>query len=235
MSIKSAIARLFRAQVRLALEELQAEPRRGALPHDYERIAWKLAAEDSARYLLNHMQAAENFVTAHRLREHALTLCAVDGLILEFGVFSGASIKQIAATTKQEVHGFDSWEGLPEDWTHWQKSGRFSTEGRLPDMTGFDNVRLHKGWFENTLPVFLESHPGPIRFLHIDCDLYSSTKTILDLCRERIVSGTVIVFDEYLNYPGWQQHEIKAWKEAGVSYRYAGFASGEYAVSVVCV
>ena len=72
--------------------------------------------------------------------------------------------------------------------------------------------------------------------MHIDCDLYSSTRTVLSLLEPRIVPGTIIVFDEYLNYPGWQAHEKRAFAEfvgrTGCRYDYLGFASGEFAVSV---
>jgi hypothetical protein len=64
-----------------------------------------------------------------------------------------------------------------------------------------DNVRLHSGWFEGSIPAWLEANPGPVAFIHIDCDIYTSTRTIFTLLAERIVSGTVIVFDEDFNYP----------------------------------
>ena len=54
------------------------------------------------------------------------------------------------------------------------------------------NVRLYRGWFEDTLPAFCEQHPGPIAFLHLDADLYSSTRTVFDLLGDGIVPGTVI-------------------------------------------
>lgn len=47
----------------------------------------------------------------------------------------------------------------------------------------------------------------------MDCDPYSSTKTIFDFLGDRIKVGTVILFDEYLNYPGWRMHEHKAFTE----------------------
>ena len=106
----------------------------------------------------------------------------------------------------------------------------------MPDMSGHPNVRLHKGWFDATLPKFLESETGPVRFLHVDSDLYSSANCVLTLLEKRIVTGTVIQFDEYLNYPGWQRHEYKAFAEfcerTGMKYRYLAFASSDQAVSV---
>jgi hypothetical protein len=202
---------------------------------NYVDKAYEVAALESATYLVARMQAAADFITAAAVREHALAQCEVNGLVLEFGVADGGSLRQISALTAQQVHGFDSFEGLPEDWTHFQKKGRFSRTG-APPVLNAPHVRLHKGWFDETLPAFLFEHEEPARFIHIDCDLYSSTHTVLGLLGARIVPGTVIVFDEYLNYPGWQSHEHKAFAEfierSGARYRYLGFASSECAVSV---
>jgi hypothetical protein len=46
-----------------------------------------------------------------------------------------------------------------------------------------------------------------------DSDIYSSARTIFECLGKRIASGTVIVFDEYLNYPNWERHEHRAWQE----------------------
>jgi hypothetical protein len=212
---------------------------RAPMPHpkriDYEMVAWLLASSSSAEYLIQRMMSAENFVHAGPLLDFALERCTLDGLIMEFGVFRGASLRAIARRVTQEVHGFDSFEGLPRDWTYFQKQGRFSLQGQAPQFEEA-NIRVHQGWFDQTLPPFLAQHPGPARFIHIDCDIYASTRTVLELLKPRIVSGTVIVFDEYLNYPGWQQHEYRAFQEfvaqAGIAYRYIGFASSDYAVAV---
>lgn len=134
-----------------------------------------------------------------------------EGLVLEFGVCHGTSIRQIAALVNADVHGFDSFEGLPEAWHHDPK-GSYSTHGALPSVP--NNVTLHAGWFEDTLPKFLEENSGPVRFANIDCDLYSSTKTILELLAQRIVPGTVIVFDEYIGNLKWREDEFKAFQEA---------------------
>lgn len=141
---------------------------------------------------------------------------AVDnGLVLEFGVRFGSSIRQIAALAGQEVHGFDSFEGLPEAWHH-EPRGSYSTKGAMPSIP--ENVILHAGWFEDTLPGFLETHSAPVRFMNIDCDLYSSTKTVFDLLAERIIAGTVMVFDEYISHEHWRDDEFRAFQEAVVKY-----------------
>jgi tetratricopeptide (TPR) repeat protein len=147
------------------------------------------------------------------------------GLILEFGVRFGTTIRQIAGLVEQQVYGFDSFEGLPEAWHHEQK-GSYTTQGRLPQVP--DNVILHKGWFADTLPEFVKIHNDPVRFMNIDCDLYSATKTILDALASQIVSGTVIVFDEYIGNEHWREDEFKAFQEAvntyGWNYEYLAFS-----------
>jgi hypothetical protein len=230
------VAELARREAKAALTDFLTQPSAHPRQLNYERMAYIQASMDSARYLISHMLGALDLVMADAVRHHALQHCAVDGLMMEFGVFDGTSLAKIARSTSQEVHGFDSFEGLPEDWTHFQKKGRFSLDGVLPSLSAIKNIKLHKGWFQDTLPGFLAEHPGPARFVHIDCDLYSSAATVLSLLADRIVPGTIIVFDEYLNYPGWQEHELKAFAEfvarTGAKYKYLGFASSECAVSV---
>ncbi len=137
------------------------------------------------------------------------------GLILEFGVRFGNTIRQIAGLVRQPVHGFDSFEGLPEQW-HQEAKGSYSTRGELPVVPR--HVTLHAGWFEDTLPLFLQQHQGPIRLINVDCDIYSSTKTVLEQLAPRMVVGSVIVFDEYIGNEHWREDEFKAFQEAVASY-----------------
>lgn len=141
----------------------------------------------------------------------ALDAASLDGLVLEFGVYHGRSLRLIAARSPSTAHGFDSFEGLPEAWSAAEGAGAYSTHGRIPEVPG--DVRLHGGWFENSLPPFLASHPGPVRIAHIDCDLYSSTRTVLTQLRERLVPGSVLLFDDMLGYPGYEAHELRAFEE----------------------
>jgi Tfp pilus assembly protein PilF len=147
------------------------------------------------------------------------------GLVLEFGVRHGNTIRQIAKLTNQDVHGFDSFEGLPEAW-HTEAKGSYTTKGEIPSVPG--NVQLHVGWFEDTLPRFLETHEGSVRFINIDCDIYSSTQTVLELLAPRMAAGSVIVFDEYIGNAHWREDEFKAFQEAvrkyGWEYEYLCFS-----------
>lgn len=138
--------------------------------------------------------------------------CSFDGgLYLEFGVYQGHSLTYLSSLTKNIFYGFDSFQGLPEDWGTWGKKGTF----RLDDVPNLKskNIELVIGLFEDTLDEFLETHKENISFIHIDCDLYSSTKTIFNKMKNRFVPGTVLLFDEIVNYPIYYEHEIKAFSE----------------------
>lgn len=190
----------------------------------------RLAAKrDSVNYILANMPNARVMDDRLALLRYALRQAPEEGLILEFGVEQGASIRCLGETTKRTVHGFDSFAGLPADWTGTKETkGKFDMGGKLPQVPA--NVKLHVGWFDKTLPAFLAANPGNVAFLHVDCDIYESTKIVFDLLGGRIASGTIIVFDEYYNYPGWRQHEFKAFQEfiAASGKRYDYFAiSGE--------
>ena len=90
-----------------------------------------------------------------------------------------------------------------------------SPASAVPPVVGLDNVQFHKGWFHETLPQFLNDHTEPVAFVHADADLYSSTITFLKMICERKLfrKGSVIVFDEFWNYPNWENGEYKAWLE----------------------
>jgi hypothetical protein len=145
-----------------------------------------------------------------------------DGLWMEFGVFRGATLTQIANwkktfcnNTNQPVYGFDTFTGLPTNWRPTYNTGAFS----IPNGTVISvpsNVVLVKGLFIDTLPTQLrlidqifKCHT-PVSFIHIDCDVYEGARDVLFLLGSRLVSGSILVFDELFNYPGYEKHEIKA-------------------------
>ena len=193
------------------------------------------AKREAVAYIRSHMTGAMMARDRFDLLRFALREIRLSGLVLEFGVEKGASLTTLAEGYKGEVHGFDSFEGLPEDWAGtYERRGKFSLNGRLPKVP--PNAKLHVGWFDRTLPKFLQETPGDVALLHVDCDIYSSTKTIFEGLAPRIRPGTVIVFDEYFNYPAWRQHEYKAFQEfvTGNNHRYSyiGFSSEKGHVAV---
>lgn len=193
---------------------------------------WMRASLESAEYVDHHMPGVMCFENDIALLSYILTSDRIGGHILELGVASGRTINYIAQRVEHEVHGFDSFQGLPEDWTPQFKKGAFAQEP--PAVAG--NVKLHVGLFDKTIAKFAEDYLGAISVIHIDCDLYSSTKVALDILTSRIMPGTKIIFDEYFNYPGWQHHERKAFSEFcrknGVSYKYLGYVPSHQQVAV---
>jgi tetratricopeptide (TPR) repeat protein len=194
-------------------------------------------AVDSWRYVQEHRAPTTRlFTTTRETLLHALAAAPAEGLVVELGVRYGITTRWIAAAASGPVHGFDSFEGLPEGW-HVQPKGIYSTHGEVPELPA--NVELHVGLFHDTLPAFLATTAGPLRFAHVDCDLYSSTRTVLEALGDRIVPGSVLLFDEYLINDAWREDEHKAFQEhvaaRGLRYEYLAFGipSGQAAVRVL--
>jgi hypothetical protein len=118
-----------------------------------------------------------------------------DGLYLEFGVASGETINFISKyVLDKTVYGFDTFTGLPENWGDVWPAGYFAQHS-MPKCR--ENVTLVPGLFETTLVPFLREHlKEHISFVHIDCDLYSATKYVLEKLDPLLVSGSILCFDE---------------------------------------
>jgi hypothetical protein len=143
-----------------------------------------------------------------------LNLARSDGMIMEFGVYKGRSTRRIANLIGDRIlYGFDSFNGLPDDWllddgTVYVRRGSFSTK-----QTVFPgNVTLVVGLFQDTLPSFLAAHKETVAFVHIDCDLYSSTKFVLASLRPRLID-TIVVLDDYRGNPANDHNVGRAFKE----------------------
>jgi hypothetical protein len=124
----------------------------------------------------------------------------IEGHWAEFGVREGQTMNYLLeAKPHQVIHAFDSWEGLPEEW--YDGSNSYQKGDMKVEVPNFPtNVKCHKGWFEDTIDPWKDRHPGPMAYVHIDCDLYSSAKTVLEKLNDRIVTETILVFDEMANF-----------------------------------
>lgn len=156
--------------------------------------------------------------------EYAVSKIKIDGFVLEFGVHTGSTINFISNHLPNDiVYGFDSFEGLPEDWNislnkkyNKHKRGYFAVD-ELPTVN--NNVKLLKGFFNQSLKPWIDQYqPKQIKFLHIDSDLYSSAIYVLQTLNNLIVPGTIVVFDEFYpwgrkRYETWEEHEYRALKE----------------------
>lgn len=240
-TLKVKVSQFLAKGVRLVLKEIVKQSAKQSDPPNIWVHLWQKAANETADYVEKNMLTAPYYdsdpqLSHPQLLELALSKVQIDGLNLEFGTgWKAKSINFLAERIKGTLHGFDSFEGLPEPWFGKLGKGTFSTNGQLPIVR--ENVKLHPGWFDKTLPKFAATYEGQIAFMHIDCDLYSSTKIVFDILGDRISSGTVIQFDEYFNYPGWRNHEYKAFQEfvdnRGVKYEYLGYCASGFAVAVI--
>ena len=135
---------------------------------------------------------------------------------LEFGVFEGESIREwarIVPSADSTFVGFDSFEGLPEDWGHafaTTKKGAFATGGRIPEIAD-PRVSFVKGWFNETLPQYVRELRADDKqlIINLDADLYTSTTLVLHQLNGIMTSGTMLIFDEFGN----PLHEYRALKD----------------------
>lgn len=179
-----------------------------------ERWRQRRALEETGLFIETFMPLTPSFDGRYALMRFCarqVEVADIAGLCCEFGVAAGQSINYLARLLpKRTIFGFDSFEGLPEDWRDGRGKGTFKLS-EPPKVAR--NVVLIPGWFDQSLPIFLKEHPEPVAFLHLDCDLYSSTRTVFEALRKRIQPGTIILFDEFFNYPGWKEGEHKAFSE----------------------
>lgn len=191
------------------------------------------AVVSSARFARASMPDAAMLPGPLETLAHALAAAPTGGMALEFGVYTGGTLTAIAEQRGDgRVWGFDSFQGLPELWRSGFDTGAFAVDG-LPEVAG---AELVVGLFGDTLPGFLAEHPGPVDFLHVDSDLYSSAVTVLDQVGPRLRPGSIVLFDEFLNFPEWEEHEARAWWEHAaeheVRYTYVGYTLDNEQVAV---
>lgn len=134
----------------------------------------------------------------------------------EFGVASGASFRWWLNENKNPqsaFYGFDTFEGLPEDW-HFYKKGDMSFN--IPQVDD-ERASFFKGLFQDTVPGFIKQiqpNNEAVKVFHMDADLYSSTLYVLTYFAPYLNKGDVIFFDEF-NVPN---HEFAAWNDFTRSY-----------------
>ena len=149
-------------------------------------------------------------------REELFELIAAEAgerqvLYLEFGVHEGDSVRLWARLLRNPVshlHGFDSFLGLPHDWSlEGHPRGHFSTGGAVPEIDD-PRVRFFPGWFEDTLPDY-EWPDHEVLVVMLDADLYSSTQTVLRFAAEKLVPGSFLYFDQFHH----RADELRAFSE----------------------
>lgn len=183
--------------------------------HDPERLSSVVG-----HILQSYRVQTTDLKGAHKAKDRfdALSIAATQtrakaGIAMEFGVFQGVTLRHIAKEIgpKRRVIGFDTFEGLPDDWGDLLEKGTFAT--KLPSFEDQKNASLEVGRIEATLPEFLRRAPQPISLVHIDCPFYHINIFILERVLPFMAAGSVVVFDEYYGYPTYEDHEFKAWAE----------------------
>lgn len=145
----------------------------------------------------------------------------------EFGVENGTTARIFHEKLPNNcfLYLFDSFLGLPEDWVKGDPSDpEICEEARMlhglthpagafktVNKPSFEDSRvvITEGWFIDTLPRWAADYKGEqLGLIHIDCDLYSSAKTVYENVGHLMKSGTIILFDELT-----KNHDKKAFME----------------------
>ena len=148
---------------------------------------WKLVNSFTDKYFTE----SQRMRTRLDLLKYSVTHALKEGLFLEFGVWKGDSLKYLSTIkSDKRFYGFDTFKGLPEDWSDFYPKGHMMLN-TPPYIPG--DVILVEGLFQDTLNGFLDEHSEKVSFLHLDADLYSSTKFVLFTLadRNRLQDGTV--------------------------------------------
>lgn len=138
----------------------------------------------------------------------------IPGHIAEFGSWNGANLILIAKILRiynpmcnKIIHSFDSFEGLTQfnkkDGAAEKQKGKYTGNieilSEILDLYELDDdVEIHRGLIQKTLPELLEKSPEIMfSFVYVDTDLYEPTKLILEKLSDRVVSGGLIIFDQW--------------------------------------
>jgi hypothetical protein len=229
VSLSKSGGRTLEAMTRAELFDLQLKR---LLTRAGEHLSSKtiLSLRSALNYLeVGHWMHAHGYRVPKRVRyrEELFNLVASEiadrnVLYLEFGVWQGEVTdywSKLLRNPESKLHGFDSFEGLPEDWYAITKGG-FSVAGQVPQIDD-SRVQFFKGWFEETLSRY-QFPAHEVLVLNLDADLYSSTRFVLKAVREQIQPGTYLYFDNF-NQPA---HEVRAFeefvKESKMTFRLLG-------------
>lgn len=136
------------------------------------------------------------------LLDHAQKCKALQGAGAEVGVFRGGSLVEIAKVLQDKtIYGIDTFTGEPESlpWEH-HKKGDFGNTDYVFLKEYFKenhpNVKLIKGRFPTEL-VLKKILSSKFCFVHIDVDLYRSTKDCLEYFVPKLVQNGVLIMDDY--------------------------------------
>jgi hypothetical protein len=112
-----------------------------------------------------------------------------------------ATAFKVITGAEAEIHIFDTFEGHPghriTDNDPFHKPGQFSgtsSDDVIRYLSEFARLKVHKGEVFASLPHLVET---TYRLVHIDTDLYQPTADCLEYFDRRLISGGVVVVDDY--------------------------------------
>jgi len=199
------------------------------------------ALVETAIYCEEYLQNAQYLTKRNDIFDYAASLLSNTiqiSYVVEFGVWKGESINYLAKRiSNSQIYGFDTFYGLPENWagTHTPK-GYFSVNGVQPKVE--DNVHLTTGLFDEVTEKTLRRSKIPyLSLIHIDCDLYSSTKQALESVGQYIYKDVLIIFDEFFGYPNWKNGEFKAFtefsKNNSLNFEFLAFSTRQVLIKIL--
>ena len=173
------------------------------------------------RWLIKSLKAERRTMVNRRRLESLYAVCSdlslPDGSFVECGVARGGctAVMAFVARGQRPVWGFDSFEGMPalteEDEGQGKKAvgivaagpGGLRDAQRTLDRFSLahESVNLVKGWFEDTLPLYV-TQLEPIAVLRLDSDWYKSTRYCLETLYELVAPGGVVIIDDYHAFIG---------------------------------
>jgi O-methyltransferase len=138
------------------------------------------------------------------------------GDYMEFGIFNGASLSSAYLSAKKQgtamrFFGFDAFEGLPEESEKeddgvWKKGFYTCSFDQMKDCLkrleiNPDTITWINGWYDKALTSELAAtYNFDPEIVFIDCDTYSSSKTVLDFLAPLIKKPVVICLDDWKLY-----------------------------------
>jgi hypothetical protein len=207
---------------------------------DLHNVLWERAVQESADFVEPFLPNVLLFQQKLHMFDYVVQRQLEvfnSGLCLEFGVAGGASINWLSQRmSSHKFVGFDSFVGLKEDWFgHHRGKGAFSQNSELPKVG--KNVQLIPGWFDETLPLFVEKNKSDLddlTLLHVDGDTYEAAVAVFDELSIFLKPGVFVLFDELLCYPNWKNGEYRALCEMqakfDVKYEFCAFSSAGQAL-----
>jgi hypothetical protein len=194
-------------------------------------------------YLTSSVQRIGKFASHLELFRHSSGLA---GDIIECGVFKGASLSRFLkfralfeTPANRKIHGFDTFGAFPpaddpmdekkrEEFVSQAGSTSIPRQQLLDLFNGLglnENLDLVEGDIRETIPAFCDDNPElGISLLNIDVDLLEPTRICLEHFYPRVVSGGIVILDDYGTFPGATKAADDYFEDKGVNIQKLPYA-----------